>query len=603
MAAMFFLSLLVVRLLFLSLLFLSCISYVVRAEHSRESVSRGLTWKSGGGFFDNDKDNDHVEKLFKSVDITTDYDQDGDGIPDEADEDPEDGNKVKFPVMLDVWKALRLSNLSYRWFTDASLAELGPYKEQTKLTAEYTKFDHLEEMLTDWFGKDVELSADGLTMVVTSVGDTRGSDGPDSWVRTLLVYSRPSLKSTHWTERARIHSPPGTVPEDEFASDVDISGDGNTIVTSAWNHEGKDGTVKGGVVWVFSKVNKNKVSWEQNYSTRKLWASDPMREDYFGNSVAVSHDGNVIAVGSFLVDVYKKHDDNGSVYIFVRTARDSPSSSFREVQKLSPSCIITQYGYFGESVAMSSDASTIVVGASGTDIEGRDFGAAYVFINKGGNGRYSYTESSKLIHNDDFQKRDQEDSNGSKVSISADGRTILTAAQGYNGGGGAFIFERDGPSLSAPWTQQAAIVANDREDGDYYGIWADLSADGTTVVIGAEAENTGKSAAGAAYVHRRKDGEWSQIAKLMPSDKQFGGRKFGRAVSINADGSAIAVGALHDPFIAADLEEIDDYDMSEDAVLLREFSDYDRNGAVYMYGLDEGDNGWIRPSRVKDELK
>ena len=590
-------------LILLSLLFLSCISYVVRAEH--DSVkSRGLTWKSGGGFFDNDNDNDHVEKLFKSVDITTDYDQDGDGIPDEADEDPEDGKKLKFPVMLDVWKALRLSNLSYRWFTDASLAELGPYKEQTKLTAEYTKFDDLEEMLTDWFGKDVELSADGLTMVVTSVGDTREvSDSPDSWVRTLLVYSRPSLKSTQWTERARIHSPPGTVPEDEFANDVDISGDGNTIVTSAWHHEGKDGTVKGGIVWVFSKVNKNKVSWKQNYSTRKLWASDPMREDYFGSSVAVSHDGNVIAVGSFGVDVYKKDDNNGSVYIFVRTARDSPSSTFREVQKLSPSDVNTEYGYFGEGVAMSSDASTIIVGASGTDIEGRDFGAAYVFINKGGNGRYSYTESSKLIHNDDFQKRDEEDWNGGKVSISADGRTILTAAHGYNEGGGAFIFERDGPSLSAPWTQQATIVANDREDGDYYGIWADLSADGTTVVIGAESENTGESAAGAAYVHRRKDDEWIQIAKLMPSDKQFGGRNFGRAVSINADGSAIAVGALHDPFIASDLEKIDDYDMSEDAILLREFSDYDRNGAVYIYGLDEGDKGWIRPSRVKDELK
>ena len=595
------------RLMILILFFFSrFISYRVRAyEHAqlREDFSVVNSNSKYGVFFDNDNDNDHVEKLFSSVDITTDYDQDGDGIPDEADEDPEDGKKLKFPVMLDVWKALRLSNLSYRWFTDASLAELGPYKEQTKLTAEYTQFDEHEEMLTDWFGKDVELSADGLTMVVTSVGDTREvSDSPDSWVRTLLVYSRPSLKSTQWTERARIHSPPGTVPEDEFASDVDISGDGNTIVTSAWHHEGKDGTVKGGIVWVFSKVNKNKVSWKQNYSTRKLWASDPMREDYFGSSVAVSHDGNVIAVGSFLVDVYKKHDDNGAVYIFVRTARDSPSSSFREVQKLSPSDVNTEYGYFGEGVAMSSDASTIIVGASGTDIEGRDFGAAYVFINKGGNGRYSYTESSKLIHNDDFQKRDEEDWNGGKVSISADGRTILTAAHGYNEGGGAFIFERDGPSLSAPWTQQATIVANDREDGDYYGIWADLSADGTTVVIGAEAENTGKSAAGAAYVHRRKDGEWSQIAKLMPSDKQFGGRNFGRAVSINADGSAIAVGALHDPFIASDLEKIDDYDMSEDAILLREFSDYDRNGAVYMYGLDEGDKGWIRPSRVKDDL-
>ena len=578
-----------------------------------------------------------VKELLRSH--TLEPDLDGDGIPDAEDEDV-DGDDIpddfdgeinwdgpdtfphndadrKFPQMLDVWKAMRLSRTSYKWFTNASVEELGPYKEQTKITPQLADLrDEDEEMISDFFGQDVELSADGLTMVASSIGDLRETQAsyvsPDAdplserfWVRALLVYTRENLKSSWWIERLRFDSPDELKSEDEFAHDVSLSGDGSTVVASATQKNHRDGTVNAGVVYVYTKNKKTKKSWKGNYITRRISASDAMRDDLFGFAVATNYDGNVVVVGAMGVDVHNKNDNNGAVYVFVRTERNSPSSSFKEVQKILPSHKDTNQGWFGTAVDLSDDASTLVVGADGTDIMGEDFGAAFVFTAKqDGNGQLAYDETSKLIHGDDLQPRDKEDWNGNRVSVSADGRTVLTSAYGYNGGGGAFIFVRDGPSLTSPWTQQATLVAKDREDRDSMGISADLSADGMTVVVGAPLEDTGNSHAGAAYVFKRVGNEWTQIAKLMPSDKQFGGFEFGRAATISRDGGAIAVGAGQDPFESEMWDALNEDDSSEEANFLREINEHDRSGAVYVYGLHEGDDGWIRPSRVnaRDEL-
>ena len=65
--------------------------------------------------------------------------------------------------------------------------------------------------------------------------------------------------------------------------------------------------------------------------------------------------------------------------------------------------------------------------------------------------------------------------------------------------------------------QRAKLVAGDGADFDLLGFRVAIS--GSTVLAGAENRALGNSqAVGAAYVFESKDGVWSQLAELIPSD-------------------------------------------------------------------------------------
>ena len=110
----------------------------------------------------------------------------------------------------------------------------------------------------------------------------------------------------------------------------------------------------------------------------------------------------------------------------------------------------------------------------------------------------------------------------------------INADVGGPDSGAAYVFQWNGSA----WTQEAKLVAEDGEGGDFFGF--SVSINGDAAVIGAYAEGPHKSFKGAAYVHRRVGGAWSQEAKLTASDPH---RKdlFGSSVSV--DGNLVVVGA------------------------------------------------------------
>jgi hypothetical protein len=81
-----------------------------------------------------------------------------------------------------------------------------------------------------------------------------------------------------------------TGENDLFGDAVAVSANGNTLVIAG---EGANGaTVQDlGAVFVFERVNN---AWKQ---TARLTANNAVFEDDFGNAVAISEDGNTIAVG------------------------------------------------------------------------------------------------------------------------------------------------------------------------------------------------------------------------------------------------------------------------------------------------------------------
>jgi hypothetical protein len=147
--------------------------------------------------------------------------------------------------------------------------------------------------------------------------------------------------------------------------------------------------VSTGAVAVFVRAG---TTWSQQ---AYLKASNTGTEDWFGIRTALSGDGNTLAVTASNEDsaaqgINGKQDDNeaieaGAAYLFTR------SGSTWAQQAYVKSSNSEAYDEFGNSVALSRDGRTMVIGARGEDSNARgihgnqadnsvdESGAAYVF--------------------------------------------------------------------------------------------------------------------------------------------------------------------------------------------------------------------------------
>ncbi|HEY0986095.1 MAG TPA: DUF4215 domain-containing protein, partial [Kofleriaceae bacterium] len=159
------------------------------------------------------------------------------------------------------------------------------------------------------------------------------------------------------------------------------------------------------------------------------------------------------------------------------------------------------------------------------------------------------------------------DSAGYRVALSADGSTLAvgadlekSAARGIDGdqtdnsassSGAVYVFTRSGTT----WSQQAYIKASNTDANDHFGTSLALSADGSTLAVGAYLEASAATTidgdqgdnsaerAGAVYVFTRTGTAWSQQAYIKASNAEAGD-EFGFSVALSGDGSLLAVGAV-----------------------------------------------------------
>ena len=213
---------------------------------------------------------------------------------------------------------------------------------------------------------------------------------------------------------------------------------------------------------------------------------------------------------------------------------------------------------FGFAVALSSDGSTLAVGApressAATGLNGDQAddsalhaGAVYLFARENRLWQQqAYIKASNAGRSDNF---------GYTISLSADGNTLAVGAPGEDSGltdaGAVYTFVRSNNA----WQEQAIIQASNRGFTDRFGFAISLSADGNTLAVGTPSEdstatgvngNQGSDLAnstGAAYVFVRDGGLWQQQAYIKASNSEQSDN-FGTAVSISADGNSLVVGA------------------------------------------------------------
>jgi hypothetical protein len=252
--------------------------------------------------------------------------------------------------------------------------------------------------------------------------------------------------------------------------------------------------------------------------------------------------------------------------------------------------------HFGISVSVSGDGNTLAAGApheasaatgvnntspGQADNTASSAGAVYVFIRASNAwSQQAYVKASNAEANDSF---------GTSVAFSSDGKTLAVGAIGESGGipgtfafgptpgtdsdtkpnaGAVYVFARI-PIGPGAWAQESYIKASnpDTSPGDGFGVCIALSADGNTLAVGSfehsaltgiipgspgeTATGNGAGGAGAVYMFKRATNLWSQQAYVKASNTNasdgFGATQLGDgSVALSGDGNTLAVGAQNE---------------------------------------------------------
>jgi hypothetical protein len=150
-----------------------------------------------------------------------------------------------------------------------------------------------------------------------------------------------------------------------------------------------------------------------------------------------------------------------------------------------------------------------------------------------------WTEQQKLVASDAALT---EDRFGEAVDLSADGSTAVIGAP--RASGAVYVFTLSG----ATWTEQAKLTASDAfSNSENLGMSVSVSSDGTIVVAGAQNDSSYPASPsvnlhGSAYVFANTSGVWSEKKKILPATLQENAY-FGASVSLSADGDTTLIGS------------------------------------------------------------
>ena len=463
----------------------------------------------------------------------------------------------------------------------------------------------------DLFGFSIALSADGTTMAVgayqeqsaaTGIGGDQADDSADL-AGAVYVYRRP-IESEAWNLEAYVKAS-NTQAFDWFGQDVSLSADGNTLAVGAQLEDslasgvGGDQTneagLNAGAAYVF--VRQGSVWTQQAY----IKASNPSLSDEFGAALALSGDGDTLAVGGFREDsaargidgnqADESADGAGAVYVFRRTGGVWAQEAYVKASNTGPADL------FGSRVSMSFDGAVLAVGAeledsAATGIGGNqddesamDAGAAYVFRRSGVTwAQTAYIKAPITDAGDRF---------GADVELSDDATRLVVSAgsedsaafgvdgdptdNGADRAGAVWLLRDDGNG----WVYEAYLKASNTGPGDFFGANLALSGDGSRLVVGATLEDSaaigldgiqaddGAVDSGAFYVFDRDGTTWRQVLYGKASNTSAGDN-LGVGVALSADGLTGALGARYEDSAATGIGGLQTDESAQDA------------GAVYI---------------------
>jgi hypothetical protein len=448
---------------------------------------------------------------------------------------------------------------------------------------------------TEYSGNALAISSDGNTMAVGAPlesSNAKGINGDQSdrsvpGAGAVYVFTR---KGNDWVQQAYIKAS-NPRRSSRFGSTIALSADGNTMAVAAhWEssaatgingNQNDDSIPQAGAVYIFTRAG---TMWSQQAYVKASNTGEPDNGigvadgDQFGYSLALSADGNTLAVGAISEDSAAKgvngnqEDDSvpesGAAYVFTRTGQTWKQQAYLKASNTSRNDL------FGYSMGISTDGNTLAVagyneGSNSRQVNGDQnnklapgSGAIYVFVRSAGLWKQTdYIKGSRSERNDAL---------GYSLALSEDGNTIVAgageescptpgvnppgcdndSAHGSTSIGAAYVFFRTGTA----WAEQAFIKASNPKIEDWFGVRSAISGDGNTIAVSAPVQDGGAKGingdqndlsatdSGAVYLFTRSGGTWTQRAYIKASNTHAYD-EFGSSIALNRDGKILAVGA------------------------------------------------------------
>jgi len=346
------------------------------------------------------------------------------------------------------------------------------------------------EAESDKSGNSVSLSADGTRVAIGA----QSNDGNGNLSGHVRVYQK---NGNNWSQLG--NDIDGEAELDSSGFSVSLSADGTTVAIGAFTND-SNGENSGHVrVYRFNGSAWSQLGTDLNGKAIYHW---------FGHTISLSSDGNIVAVGAPTASTV-------GVYSF-----DGTSWSQLGVD--------LNYPGIGRYLSLSNDGSTLAIGAPNT-----------------GNGQvktYRLDGSNNWLQfGTDLLGETAGDLFGEAISLSDDGGVLAIGAinndaNGLNSGH-VRVFGLDGGN---DWSQLGTDIDGEAA-GDQSGFSVSLNEDGTIVVIGADKNDGNGSDSGHVRVFNFDGSDWSQRGNDI--NGETAGDLSGQSVSLSADGSVVAIGA------------------------------------------------------------
>lgn len=252
--------------------------------------------------------------------------------------------------------------------------------------------------------------------------------------------------------------------------------------------------------------------------------------DMSGYSVDISSYGNVIAVGA------PQNSSNGTKAGLVRVYEIIEGDWIQVGQDILG---LAAGDWCGFDVKLSSFGNILAVGSPHSGINGNDSGDVRVF---------EYIRGLWVQKGNTIEGKHVSERSGFSISLSSDGNTIAIGApykdwnnNFANPAGTARVFRYN--HNTETWVQIGQDI-NGQGFQYYSGSAVELSGDGKVLAIGTPHEGIG----GVVRVYENIAGSWTQKGRSLYAIGSAD--RFGRSLSLSADGSVLAVGGYVNSFVA-----------------------------------------------------
>lgn len=154
---------------------------------------------------------------------------------------------------------------------------------------------------------------------------------------------------------------------------------------------------------------------------------------------------------------------------------------------------------------------------------------------------------------------------GGSVAFSNDGQILIAAGVAFDGVsdynvGRVKVYTRNSDGT---YTLDETLLGSDSTADDHFGLSLHISGDGSTIVVGAPAEATTASDAGAFYIFQDVAGTWTEVDRIEPTGIAAGDG-FGWKMGISYDGNVILASSPFDDEAGTDRGSVWVYQTDDD---------------------------------------